>query len=180
MVVAPETIATARLLLRRPKLSDASAVYEYCRDPEVTRYMDWPASSQIGDTIAAAEAALRRWDSGDEYGWRITVKPNDTPLGAVGCRVRGHTADLGFWLARPFWGRGYATEAARSVLEWVASLDAIYRIWATCDIENAASARVLERIGMSREGVLRRWAIRPNLPRQPPRDAFVYSWIREA
>lgn len=179
MVVAPETIATTRLHLRRPKPSDASAVYEYTRDPEVTRFMDWPAPSRIGDTIAAAENALRRWESGDEYAWRITVKPDDTPVGAIGCRLRDHTADFGFWLARPFWGRGYATEAARAVVGWLASLDEVDRIWATCDVENTASARVLERIGLSREGVLRRFAVRPNLPAQPPRDALLYSWIRE-
>lgn len=55
VVVAPETNTTTRLLLRRPKPSDASAVYEYTRDPEVTRFMDWPAPSHIGDTIAAGE-----------------------------------------------------------------------------------------------------------------------------
>jgi len=82
--VVPETITTPRLVLRRPKTSDASAVHEYARDPEVTRFVDWPAHSDIGDALAATEAALRRWDSGEEYMWRITVKPDDTPVGAVG------------------------------------------------------------------------------------------------
>ena len=177
--VVPETITTPRLVLRRPKTSDASAVHEYARDPEVTRFVDWPAHSDMGDALAATEAALRRWDSGEEYMWRITVKPDDTPVGAVGCRVRGHAAELGFVLARRHWGNGYAAEAARAVLEWVSAMDAVHRVWATCDIDNAASARVLEKIGMSREGLLRRWAVRPNLPSTRPRDALVYSWIRE-
>jgi RimJ/RimL family protein N-acetyltransferase len=180
MSVAPETITTPRLVLRRPKPSDVSAVYEYGRDSEVTRYMDWPAHSHIRDAIRATETALQRWDSGAEYTWRITVKPDDAPIGAIACRVHGHTADLGFVLARRYWGKGYATEAARAVLQWAASLEGVYRVGATCDIENAASARVLEKIGMSREGILRRWEIRPNLPCQSPRDALVYSWVREA
>jgi RimJ/RimL family protein N-acetyltransferase len=72
-----------------------------------------------------------------------------------------------------------APEAARAVLEWASTLDGVHRIWATCDVENGASARVLEKIGMAREGLLRRWAVRPNLPATPPRDAYVYSWVRE-
>lgn len=180
MSIAPEAITTERLLLRRPKLSDAAAVYEYGRDPEVARYVDWPALSRIEEAIAATERALRFWDTGEECTWRIIVKPDDAPIGTVACRVNGHAVDLGFVLARHVWGNGYATEAARAVLEWAASLETVHRVWATCDIENAASARVLEKIGMSREGILRRWAFRPNLPPQPPRDAFVYSWIREA
>ncbi len=55
MSVAPETITTPRLVLRRPKPSDVSAVYEYGRDSEVTRYMDWPAHSHIRDAIRATE-----------------------------------------------------------------------------------------------------------------------------
>lgn len=176
----PQTITTARLVLRRPKLSDAAAVHEYGRDPEVSRYTDWPTHSSVADAVAVLEGAGPRWESGEEYSWVITVKPEDRPTGSVACRVRGHAVDLGYVLSRNFWGRGYATEAARAVLEWAAALEGVCRIWATCDVENIASVRVLEKIGMSREGILRRWAIRPNLPPQSPRDAFVYSWVGEA
>jgi RimJ/RimL family protein N-acetyltransferase len=175
----PERIATQRLVLRRPKSSDAGAKYEYARDPEVAQYMDWIAHTSERDAVAFIEGATSRWESGDEYSWVITVKPEDRAIGSVACRVRGHTADLGYVLSRAHWGRGYATEAAKAVLEWAASLEGVYRIWATCDIDNATSVRVLEKIGMTREGVLRRWAIRPNLAPGVPRDAFVYSWVRE-
>jgi len=176
----PETLTTRRLVLRRPKLSDAAAIYEYGGDPEVTRYMDWPTNSSVADVVARLEGAGLRWESGEEYSWVITVKPGDRPIGSVACCFRGHAVDLGYVLSRNNWGRGYATEAAKSVLQWAATLEGVHRIWATCDVENTASARVLEKIGMSREGVLRRWAHRPNLPPQPPRDAFVYSWVSEA
>jgi [ribosomal protein S5]-alanine N-acetyltransferase len=179
MLVVPANINTPRLLLRRPKLSDASAVYDYGRDLEVARYVDWPVLSHIQEAILATENALQNWDSGIEYTWRVTVKPNDTPIGAVGCGVSGHQADLGFVLARRYWGKGYATEAAQAVFDWVASLEDVYRIQATCDVDNAASARVLEKIGMRREGILRRWVIRPNLPGRPLRDALLYSWVRQ-
>lgn len=180
MLLAPEIIDTTRLVLRRPKVIDAAAVYEYGRDPEVTRYLDWPTHSDIRDAIAATEAALQRWESGAEFTWRIAVKPWDDPIGAIACRVRGHAADIGFVLARKYWGHGYATEAARGILEWASSTEDIYRVWATCDVDNLASARVLEKMGMSREGILRRWLLRPNLGSRIPRDAFVYAWVRES
>jgi RimJ/RimL family protein N-acetyltransferase len=176
---APETITSARLLLRRPAPSDAAAIYEYGRDPEVARYMDWPTHTALADAAAYVGEAARRWESGEEYAWVITVPPDDRAIGGVGCRVRGHAVDVGYVLARAHWRNGYAPEAARAVLEWASMLDDVHRIWATCDVDNAASARVLEKIGMTREGLLRRWAVKPNLP-GPPRDAFVYSWVRDA
>ena len=57
------------------------------------------------------------------------------------------------------------------------SVPSIWRVWATCDIENAASARVLEKVGLSREGTLRRWLVRPHLS-SDPRDAFIYARVR--
>ncbi|MGH7820448.1 MAG: GNAT family N-acetyltransferase [Candidatus Binatia bacterium] len=174
----PETIATARLLLRRPRAADAPAVHEYARDPEVTRYMEWRSHTSLADAVAFLEEAARRWESGEEYSGVITMTPDERAIGGIGCRVRGHAVDLGYVLCRRHWRRGYATEAARAVLGWAAALDEVHRVWATCDAANAASARVLEKIGMSREGVLRRWAVRPNLPPQPPRDALVYAWVR--
>jgi RimJ/RimL family protein N-acetyltransferase len=171
-------ITTPRLVLRRPKPSDAVAKYEYGRDPEVARYMDWARHGNLSDAVAFIEGATSRWQSGEEYSWAITVKPEDRAIGSVACRVRGHAVDLGYVLSRDCWGRGYATEAAKAVFEWAASVEGVYRIWATCDVENAASVRVLEKLGMSREGILRRWAIRPNLAPKVPRDALVHSWIR--
>lgn len=174
----PEQIATARLILRRPKAADATAKYEYARDPEVARYMDWAIPTGLDRILASTANAAVRWESGEEYAWVITAEPDDRAIGNVACRVEGHAADLGYVLAREHWGRGYATEAATAIFRWLVSLDGVFRIWATCDIENVASARVLEKIGMSREGILRRWAIRPNLAPGVPRDAFMYSWVR--
>ena len=176
----PQVITTGRLVLRRPKPSDAAAKYSVSRDPEVNRYMDWLPHKSVSDATALVDGAASRWETGEEYSWVITVKPDDRAAGSVACRVRGHAVDLGYVLSREYWGRGYATEAAKAVFEWAARLEGVQRIWATCDVDNVASVRVLEKIGMSREGVLRRWAIRPNLAPGVPRDAFVYSWVREA
>ena len=179
-MVVPESFSTSRLFLRRSKESDAPAVFEYGGDPEVARYGDWPRLTSVDEARGAVERAARRWESGEEYAWRITVRPDDTPVGGVACSFGGHRAEFGFLVHHRLWGRGYATEAAHAVFQWMASLPHIHRIQATCDIENSASARVLEKLGMRRDCVLRRWAVRPNLPGKPIRDAFLYAWVREA
>src|SRR5262249_35085586 len=66
---------------------------------------------------------------------------------------------------------------ARGRQRRVHELEGVYRIWAACDVANFASVRVLAKIGMPRESVLRRWAIRRNLAPGAPRDAFLYSWV---
>ena len=150
----------------------------YASDPLVVRYMDWPAAVDVADVIHATDRALAKWASSEEYSWRLTVPPDDTPIGSIGCRIKGDAADFGFVLNRRQWGHGYATEAAGAVLNWLKSADAIKRIYATCDFENVASVRVLEKLGLLRVTTLPQFAVRPNLPGAPRRDAFLYSWTR--
>lgn len=175
----PETFSTERLVLRRPESTDAAAVFAYGSDPEVAKFADWPQLVRVEDAATALANAAQRWGSGDEYSWRVTVKPDGTAVGGVACSIDGHRAELGFLLSRSLWGHGYATEAARVVFEWLRSLPGVVRIQATTDIDNVASARVLEKLGMSREAILHRWSRRPNLPGQPVRDALLYAWVRE-
>jgi len=177
--MVPERFTTERLVLRRSKETDAPAVFEYGSDPEVARFADWPRLTSIDDARGSVARAALGWDSGD-HSWRITVPPDDTPVGGVACSFDGDRAEFGFLLHRKLWGRGYATEAAQAVFQWLTSLPLLLRIQATCDIENLASARVLEKLGMQREAVLQSWTVRPNLPGKPIRDAFLYSWVREA
>jgi RimJ/RimL family protein N-acetyltransferase len=76
--------------------------------------------------------------------------------------------ELGFWPGRPAWGQGFATEAARAVVEWALARE---------EVDNVASAHVLEKIGMRREGRLARWAIMPNLD-DSPRDCWCYGRVK--
>lgn len=175
---APETLETDRLRLRRPRGSDAEAVFEYAGDPEVTRYMDWRTHTEIRAARDFLQGCAVRWAAGEEFCWLLTVKPHDVAVGAIGCRVRGHAADFGYVLNRTYWRQGLATEASRAIVTWASGLAPVYRVWATCDSENGASARVLEKAGLSREGLLRRWAVRPNIGGEP-RDALIYARVRE-
>jgi [ribosomal protein S5]-alanine N-acetyltransferase len=80
-------------------------------------------------------------------------------------------------LARDHWGQGIMPEALQAVVDLFWSDPAVFRIWAICDVENPASARVLEKIGMVREGTLRRFVMHPNISPEP-RDAYCYALTR--
>jgi ribosomal-protein-alanine N-acetyltransferase len=80
-------------------------------------------------------------------------------------------------LARPWWGQGLMTEALTEVVGWALSQPSIFRISAVCDVENVASARVMEKCGLFREGVLRRYLVHPSLGSEP-RDCFSYARVR--
>ena len=178
MLVPPETIVTGRLVLRMPKPSDDEAVFAYASDPDVTRYMDWRPHTDIRDAEEHRRDVLRKWKSGAEFTWRITIKPDDRPIGSIATRIRGHSSELGYVVAREHWGNGYATEAAKSLVAWASSQEQIHRIWAICDAENGASARVLEKVGMTKESVRKRRTRRPNLGSDVPHDDLVYAWVR--
>jgi RimJ/RimL family protein N-acetyltransferase len=176
-VVAPEIFHLQRIRLRRPRLSDAEAIFEYGSDPEVARYADWPIRTTIDSIVESLRERSVLWETGAEFYWVITLLGEDRAIGGVSCCVARHAVEFGFLLNRRYWGNGFATGASRAVVEWAFSLPSIWRVWATCDTENLASARVLEKVGLSREGTLRRWAVRPNISPEP-RDAFIYSRVR--
>ena len=178
MVTAPDRFETSRLVLRKPRLTDADDIfYHYAADPEVTRYLTWRPCRDRTEVAVFLQSRLGKWDSGEEFSWGITHRGEDRVIGMIGCRTREHVAEIGYVLTRSYWRRGYVTEAAKAVVDWALSLDSIFRIWAVCDIANNGSARVLEKVGMEREGILRRWIMHPNVSAEP-RDCYVYSKIR--
>lgn len=177
--MVPETVELPQIRLRRPRFSDATAILEYANDTEVARFADWPVGTTLERLQASLSDRAARWDAGEEYYWVITRPPEDTAIGGVSCMVAKHAAEVGFLLHRKHWGKGFATMACQAVADWALSEPSIWRVWATCDLDNRASVRVLEKAGFALEGVLRRFAVRPNLSTEP-RDAFLYSRTRIA
>jgi len=173
----PENFNLPSIRLRRPAGFDAEAVFEYGSDPEVARYTDWP----VRTSMEGLEESLERrrgesWESGEEFYWIITLAGEDRAIGGISCRVDQGSAEIGFLLNRRYWGRGFTTEAAGAVVAWLLSVPSIQRVWATCDAENRASGRVLEKIGFSLESEKPLPIVRPNVSSEP-RDACVYSRI---
>jgi RimJ/RimL family protein N-acetyltransferase len=176
MVTPPIIIDTERLLLRRPVPEDVPAMFENGRNPEVARFMDWPICEDIGQVAARNAQRQGLWDSGEEYYWVITLKPNMPVIGGITVHVRKHSAEFGYLMNPQYWNNGYATEASNRIISWLKSESGIYRIWATCDVDNLASARVLEKLGLLREGLLRSFTVRPNIS-ELPRDAWMFAKV---
>jgi RimJ/RimL family protein N-acetyltransferase len=84
---------------------------------------------------------------------------------------------FGYVLAREFWGRGLMAEALTFGVDWALAQPEVFRAFAFCDVQNPGSARVMAKAGMTREGLLRRWHVCPNLGPEP-RDCWLYAKVR--
>jgi RimJ/RimL family protein N-acetyltransferase len=178
MMKPPEIIETERLRLRPPVMEDAEAIFErYAQDTEVTKYLTWRPHRSIEETQDYLRRCLSVWEQASAFPWVICRKSDGQFIGMVEIRLGDHKSDLGYVLAREFWGNGYAPEAVKAITEWALAQAGVWRVWAVCDVDNLASARVLEKVGMQREGVLRRWIIHPNVSAEPS-DAFCYAIVR--
>lgn len=93
--------------------------------------------------------------------------------GMVESTISGHRGSLGYVFARDAWGGGVGTESASAVCAVLMEQPYLYRVWAICDVENVGSARLLEKIGLIREGRLHRWDCH-NVSREP-RDCWSYA-----
>ena len=176
----PAIFGTARLVARVPRVDDAPAIFaSYASDPEVTRYLSWRAYDRVEPLNAFLRECVAHWDRGNGHlAWLLCLKGTDAPIGSIGVTLEGGgKAMFGYVLARKFWGHGFATEALTYLVDWALAQPAIYRAWAFCDVENSASVRVMEKAGMAREGILRRWHHCPALSPEP-RDCVVCAKIR--
>jgi RimJ/RimL family protein N-acetyltransferase len=175
----PKILKTPRLRLRKVKERDAEAIFrEYAQDPEVTKYVSWQTHQSVEETRAYVRSCLLAWETGKAFNWVIESRDGAELMGMIVARVNECKWELGFVLARRYWGRGYMTEAVTAVIEWAQRRGGVYRVWAVCDIDNIASARVMEKAGMEREGILRRWSIHPNIS-AAPRDSYCYAIVRD-
>jgi RimJ/RimL family protein N-acetyltransferase len=169
---------TDRLLARPPTFADAQVIFEnYASDPEVAKYMTWRPHRDVVETLEFLGRCERVWVDGSAFPWSLWLKNTGEFVGFCEIRVHGSSVDLGYALSRRWWRHGLMSEALRSVVQWALAQSDIYRVWATCDVENLASARVLERVGMEREGNLRRWLVHPNIS-DTPRDCLCYSIVK--
>jgi RimJ/RimL family protein N-acetyltransferase len=173
-----DVLSTERLTLRPPRAADAQAIFDnYASDPEVTRYLQWPPHHEVEGVRAFLRDNAENQGAGKALNWAITETAVDSVIGMITLRLESAVrAELGYVLARAYWGRGYMPEAASRVIALGLGPLNRFRVYAYTDFENLQSARVLEKSGMKREGLLHRYAVHPNLS-PDPRDALMYaSW----
>ena len=152
-------LETERLLLRKMRLDDAEAMFAYASDPEVTRYVLWDTHRSIEDSESFLSFATEGYERGDFGGWGVVLKDDGAFIGTCGLDA-GYApeharAELGYVLSREHWGKGLMPEAVRAIIRFGFGRMQLNRIEARCIAENTASARVMEKAGMTYEGTLR-------------------------
>lgn len=162
MTPAQPTLTTERLVLRPFRLADGPEVQRLAGEraiADTTLAIPHPYPEGAAEEWIATHAP--RFAEGIEAVFAVTRKPEGELAGAIGLMISpgDAKAELGYWIGVPFWGRGYATEAGRAVLEYGFKDLGLHRIQARYIVRNPASGRVLEKLGMRTEG-LQRHAIR--------------------
>jgi ribosomal-protein-alanine N-acetyltransferase len=147
----------------------------YAQDPEVTRYLLWQPHPDVGHSYAAIDRFLAAWEAKTEFVWLVFL--NTALVGCIAARQENDGVSLGYLLARRYWGNGYMPEVIRAVTDWAFSNPSVGRVWATCDLENHASARALEKAGFVRESIQRKATVLPNQSPEP-RDHYCYGRTR--
>lgn len=176
----PTTFDTPRLHLRKPVDADADRMFrDLARHPEVSRHLTWAPHADVATTNEVIEMMRGDWDAGTAATWALTVRDEgDDLVGLFTCWPTPHGVELGYCLAPHRWGEGLMTEATTAMAEHLLARDEVFRVWAACDVDNVGSARVLEKAGFEREGLLRRFAVHPNVGPEP-RDCFLYARVTD-
>src|SRR5262249_38528998 len=143
-----EQVETPRLILRRPKREDAEAIFSrYASDPEVTRLLAWPRHTSVCATHAFLEFSDAEWTRWPAGPYLIESRQDGSLLGSGGLAFETpDCAATGYVLAKEAWGKGYATESLRAVVD-TARKAGVVRLYALCHTEHPASRRVLEKCG---------------------------------
>lgn len=172
-----EPLQTARLTMRRPVEEDVRSVYEeYASDAEVTKYLAWPRHTSIDDTRSFIRFSDDEWAKWPVGPLLIFSREDGALVGGTGLGFEApDRAITGYVLVRSQWGKGYATEALGAMVD-VARAIGVRRLSATCHVDHQASAHVLDKCGFTREAVLRRHTVFPNLATDPA-DVFLYTQI---
>jgi ribosomal-protein-alanine N-acetyltransferase len=170
-------LETERLQLRPYKPADAARVRQMCDDWDI-------ASTTLALPHPYPEGAAEKWISthadsfgqGKEVTLAITVRPGGTVVGSMALSVnKNHNrGELGYMIAKEHWNRGYCTEAARAMMQYGFATMGLNRIQAMHFPRNPASGRVMQKLGMTSEGLLRQYV----LNRDSPEDVAMYSILR--
>lgn len=146
-------LTTERLLLRPLRREDAPAAFRnWTSDPAVTYYMPYETHQSIKETEEWLAAEAAGTASPTRYNWGIAERDDGRLVGTIGLNLEGDACELGYCLAKDCWGRGYMTEAVRCVVRYAQRVLGIKTVCARVAVENAASARVLQKLGFADAG----------------------------
>src|SRR5687768_4299093 len=152
------TLETERLLLRKMRLDDADDLFEYAADPEVSTYTTWGPHHSIHDSREFLTRIVGLYRNSELSEWGVEHKADAKFIGTCGFvdwSPYHSRAEIGYAMSRKYWGQGLMTEAAVAVIAFGFRNMQLNRVEARCRIDNIGSARVMEKSGMTYEGILR-------------------------
>jgi len=158
--VRAATIRTKRLELRPVRVTDAAAFFDHARIPEVAENAGFLPKS-IGETRQYLRRSAAEWRKAkpERMTFSILLKPGAVWVGSLELRwLYDGVAEIGFFIHPSRWGNGFATEAARAALDRAFRRYHAHRVQGSCWVRNAASIKVLRRLGLRKEGRLRGYA----------------------
>lgn len=143
-------LETDRLILRKWTEADAASLFEYAKDPDVGPIAGWSPHKSVEESLDVIRNVL----NGEEC-YAICEKGSNRAIGAIELMLKGHTnrlkrddeCELGYWLGKPFWGRGYMPEAARELIRRGFEDIGMNTIWCGYYEGNQKSKRVQEKVG---------------------------------
>lgn len=151
-------LTTERLLLRPLRMSDAEDIFAYGSIPDVSRYTTWEPHADIEATRGFLSFVLGRYASGQPESWGMELRDTGRMIGTVGLLNFDEAArriELGYTIHPDYQGRGLVTEGARAALDFAFDILQVNRVVACCMGPNAASERVIQKLGLRYEGCFR-------------------------
>lgn len=175
-----KTLETERLILRKFEQGDFASVHSYAGFAENIPYMAWGPNSEA-QTHAFINMAISKAEENPCVDYQYAAVMKDTHMLIGGCNLflSGMEAEIGWILHRDSWKQGYGTEMGRALLEFGFDELNLHRIIARCDAENYGSYRVMEKIGMRREGLFIECREANKLSDQTYGDEFSYAILKD-
>ncbi|TDY22446.1 RimJ/RimL family protein N-acetyltransferase [Paraburkholderia sp. BL6665CI2N2] len=159
----PVALSTPRLILRPLRYDDAQGLFAIWSDPEAMRYFPFRAMTSLDQATDRVSRKLKTSADGQDFICVVELRATREVLGdcaLFNANEQCRRAEIGFSLKRKHWGNGFMQEAASALIEHGFGTLNLHRIEADIDPRNSASARLLERLGFIREGLLRdRWIV---------------------
>lgn len=153
-------LETNRLILRKFVIEDSAAMYHnWASEDQVTKFLTWPTHSDIEVTRAVLTSWIAEYNKADFYNWAIELKEIGEVIGNIAVvRIKENTecAELGYCMGTNWWGSGIMPEAGKAVIRYLFEEVGFNRIAAAHDKNNPKSGRVMQKIGMTYEGILRK------------------------
>lgn len=172
-------LETNRLVLRKIEKTDDEDMFEHASNENISKYVQWDAQKSIDESKEFINSILNNYIKGEfPSPWAIVYKENNKFIGTIEftqLNVENRYGEIGYAISEEYWGQGLVVEAAREVLRIGFDILYLNRIQACCMIKNVQSTKVMTKIGMSCEGILREYSLVKGMFK----DIKIYSILKK-